>query len=157
MGYRTLPFPAELREVGQMWYNAPVKDKGRLRSLVALVAASCMALAAVCGGRIICLCSDDPDGCCEPCHACGEEAQDGLSATESFSHFSLANVDFWIEDVDVVATAGDTPLPVVHRWTRILARRQFLMSLLPVLRANAPPGSLSDLALFRVRRVLLLS
>ena len=133
-----------------------VRKNDRLKNWVTLVAISCMAFAATCGGRIVCLCSDDPDGCGEPCHVCGEEVPDGLSATEPCNHFSFSSIDFWTEDRDVMAI-GDNTWPAVHGWARILVRHQIPTRRLFVLHANAPPGRCSDSVLFRVRRVLLLS
>ena len=140
---------------GTIWC---VKRKGRLRSFVALVAISCMAIVAICCGHIVCLCSDDPDGCGEPCHVCGEKAPIGLSVFEPCNHFSFSSVDFWTEDCDVTTVAvADTGYPLYRiriADTAVSARPPYRSRAHP---PNAPPGRYSDSALFRVRRVLLLS
>ena len=71
----------------------------RLSDWVAIVAACFTAFAAICYGRTLCLCSDDPDGCGEPCHVCCEEAPDGLLAAESCDHISFGALYFWIGNV----------------------------------------------------------
>ena len=133
-----------------------VKSKGRLRKLVALVAAGCMAFAAICCGRTLCLCSDDPDECGEPCHVCCEEAPDGLSASETCLHFSLDAMDFCSEETSVT-TAGENVPSAAHGLAHIRKCRAIPMPRRPAMRSNAPPLKCSDTALFRTRRVLLQS
>ena len=128
----------------------------RFRDLVAVVAAGCMALAAVCCGQILCFCSDDPDGCGEECHVCEENLPDGVSAADPCDHLSLGFIDFWDED-GRVTVAGAGALPSVPVWGSVAARNQVLLSRRPVPRALAPPGTSSDSVLFRLRRILLLS
>ena len=133
-----------------------MKKKGRLEGCTAIVVVFCMVYAAICCGRTVCLCSDDPDGCGEPCHVCGEHAPEGLSANEACNHFSLENIDFWAEDA-TVALAEDTSAPDIDGAMRVLARSPISAPGLPAVCANAPPDKCSDSALFRVRKILLLS
>ena len=123
---------------------------------MALVAAGCMALAAICCGRVICFCSDDPDGCGEECHVCEENLPDGVSAADPCDHLSLGFLDFWDEDGEV-AVDGNGIFPVAPEWVSVAARNQVLLSRRPTSCANAPPGTSSDSVLFRLRRILLLS
>ena len=132
-----------------------MRAKDSLRNLVALVAIGCMAFAAMCCGRIICLCSDDPDGCGEPCHVCGESLPDGLSAADPCNHFSLSSIDFLTQDDSL--RAADVPnspcwMPLVYVSAQVIPPCRD-KAWLP----NAPPGRCSDSALFRARWILLLS
>ena len=123
---------------------------------MALVAAGCMALAAVCCGRVICFCSDDPDGCGEECHVCEENLPDGVSSFDPCDHLSLGFLDFWDEDGEVTVD-GNGILPVAPAWASVIARNQILLPRRPTSRAHAPPGASSDSFLFRMRKILLLS
>ena len=123
---------------------------------MALVAAGCMALAAVCCGRTLCFCSEDPDGCGEHCHVCEENLPDGVSASDPCDHLSFGFLDFWDED-GRVTVAGAGTLPTTQAWGAVAARNQVVLPRRPTSRANAPPGTSSDSVLFRMRRILLLS
>ena len=123
---------------------------------MALVAAGCMALVAVCCGRVICFCFDDPDGCGEECHVCEENLPDGVSATDPCDHLSFGFLDFWDED-GAVTVPGAGALPATPAWVSAAARNQVALPRRPTSRTNAPPGALSDSVLFRMRRILLLS
>ena len=135
-----------------------MKVKGSLRNLVALVAIGCMAFVAMCCGRIICLCPDDPDGCGEPCHVCGNAFPDGLSAADPCNHFSCSSIDFLTKDDSLrVVEAADVPnspcrMPLADAAvpTRSPYRNRARSP-------TVPTGRCSDSALFRARRVLLLS
>ena len=123
---------------------------------MALVAAGCMVLAAVCCGRTFCFCSDDPDECGEECHVCEENQPDGVSSFDLCDHLSFGFLDFWVEDGDVTVD-GNGIVPVAPaRWS-VAARNQILLPRRPTSCANAPPGTSYDSALFRKRRILLLS
>jgi hypothetical protein len=115
-----------------------------------------MALAAVCCGRILCFCSEDPDGCGEHCHVCEEHVPDGVSAADPCVHLSFGFLDFWDEDGSVTV-AGAGTFPVAPAWWPVAARNMAVRPCRPTSRANAPPGTSSDSVLFRMRRILLLS
>ena len=123
---------------------------------MALVVAGCMALAAVCCGRVICFCSDDPDGCGEECHVCEENLPDGVSSFDPCDHLSFGFSDFWDEDGEVTVD-GNGIFPVAPAWASVIARNQVFLPRRPTSRAHAPPGAFSDSVLFRMRRILLLS
>ena len=133
-----------------------MKGKRRLKDWVAVAAACFTALAAICCGRTVCLCSDDPDGCGEPCHTCCEDTPDGLSATDSCTHFAFDALDFWMDTADMRTVGGEAP-PMARAWTRFLPGCTAFKSLVHVSRANAPPIGRTDSAPFRVRKILLLS
>ena len=129
-----------------------------MKDWVALAVIGCMAFVATCGEHIVCLCSDDPDGCGEHCHVCGEVFPDGLSAADPCNHFSFSNVDFWTKDESVRAANAANALCTPYR----MCRTEAAVSARPPCRdparsPNTPPDRCSDSALFRVRRVLLLS
>ena len=134
-----------------------MRKKNRVREWVALAVISCMAFVATCGEHIVCLCSDDPDGCGEACHVCGEVFPDGLSATDPCNHFSFSSVDFWTKDESVrAADAAYVPCtPYQVRMVEVFSARPPCLDW--ARSTTAPPGRCSDSALFRVRRVLLLS
>ena len=130
----------------------------KLKEWVALAVIGCMAFVATCGEHIVCLCSDDPDGCGEHCHVCGEVFPDGLSAADPCNHFSFSNVDFWTRDESVRATDAANALCTPYRMHRIEAAVSAKPPCLDRARSpTAPPDRCSDSALFRTRRVLLLS
>ena len=133
-----------------------MRKKSRLKKWVALAVIGCMAFVAACGECIVCLCSDDPDGCGEPCHVCGEVFPDELSATDPCNHFSFSSIDFWAKDESVTAADAANALfpPYRPRMTETSAKPPCLDR---ARSPTAPPGRCSDSALFRVRRVLLLS
>ena len=133
-----------------------MKKDGRLRTWMTLVAACCTAFAAIYSGRVICLCSDDPDGCGESCHVCGDKVPDGLSPSERCNHFSIGDVDFWAEDENVTAV-GDGNLSAVCPWARSLECNQIFIFHVAAMSANAPPDGCPDVVLFLARRILLLS
>ena len=124
----------------------------------ALVVSIGMVFAVICCGRIVCLCSDDPDGCGDSCHVCGGEAKGGLSADAPCSHVFLCGVDFWSEDGTVATAAygGDSSSACVLSLCAVSCG-QDIMPIAAAKCANAPPGSCSDSVLFRARRILLLS
>jgi len=129
-----------------------------LKNGVALAVIGCMAFVATCCEHIVCFCSDDPDGCGEPCHVCGEIHPDGLSAADPCNHFSFSNVDFWTKDESVRAANAANALSTPYRMHRTEAAVAARPSCLDRARSpTAPPDRCSDSALFRVRRVLLLS
>ena len=123
---------------------------------MALVVAGCIALAAVCCGRVICFCSNDPDGCGEECHVCEENLPDGVSSFDPCDHLSFGFIDFWDEDGEVTVD-GNGIFPVAPAWASGIARNQILLPRRPPSRAHAPPGTSSDSVLFRMRKILLLS
>jgi hypothetical protein len=115
-----------------------------------------MVLAVVCCGRTICFCSDDPDGCGEECHVCGDIPPDGVSSSDPCDHLSFGTLDFWNEDGGVTL-GGNCHVTVVPVWASVAAQNQFSQPCRLASRANAPPGTSSDSVLFRLRRILLLS
>ena len=122
-------------------------------TVAACAAAACMALAVVLYGRTICFCSDDPDGCGEPCHVCGGAPMGELSMAEPCDHLSISDVDFYAEDTAVSVSAGHEACDCVAYVAADLLRPVIL----PAVRANAPPGERPDSTNFRRRRILLLS
>lgn len=130
--------------------------RGRFKNWMALVAAGCVALAAVCCGWPLCFCSDDPDGCGEHCHVCEENLPDGVSSFDPCDHLSFGVLDFWDED-GKVTLAGAGTFAVAPAWWPVAARNQVLLPRRPILCAHAPPGASSASVLFRLRRILLLS
>ena len=136
-----------------MVYFAAVKKKRGAKCWMAITAVLCLAFVTTCGDRIICFCSDDPDGCGELCHVCGEHSPEGLSAGEPCNHFSFIGIDFRIEDVSAPTVSA---VMFCDSFCLYDATIQSPV-MVPVPCANAPPGIRSDSALFRTRRVLLLS
>ena len=129
-----------------------------MKEWVALAVIGCMAFVATCGEHIVCLCSDDPDGCGEHCHVCGEVFPDGLSAADPCNHFAFSNVDFWTKDESVRAADAADALCPPYRMRRTEAEDSARLPCRDQARpTTAPPGRCSDSAIFRVRRVLLLS
>ena len=123
---------------------------------MALVAAGCMAFAAVCCGRTVCFCSDDPDGCGEECHVCGDIPPDGVSSSDPCDHLPFGFLDFWNEDGGVTL-GGNCHFTVVPAWASVAAQHQFSLTSRPASRSHAPPGTYSDSVISRLRRILLLS
>ena len=129
-----------------------------LKGWIAIAITVCMSFVAICGGRVICFCDDNPDGCGEPCHVCGERMPEGLSAGDTCNHFSFIGMDFLVERRASAPVGCPALRGVSHKLDSTLSLKlSTLTSRTPAARANAPPGMCTDSELFRARRVLLLS
>ena len=125
----------------------------KIWTVAAYATAACMAFAVAFYGRTLCFCSDDPDGCGEPCHVCGGAPVGELSMAEPCDHLSISDVDFYVKNPGV-------SVPAVHVACACdvqVVAQVGLHADLPAARANSPPGERPDSANFRRRMILLLS